>query len=106
MTPVAHYVKLTSLTHKQCKSQTNTALGLQNCLKILKVDTMKETHGYDDKGILYHINRENEREYKATVIPKTLVNTILKEMYHITTLVILVLINLIHLSKGTTTGLR
>ena len=32
---------------------------------------MKETYGYDDKGILYHINRENGREYKATVVPKT-----------------------------------
>ena len=43
MTSVAHYVKLTSLTHKHCKNQTNTALGLQNCLRILKVDIMKET---------------------------------------------------------------
>ena len=69
------------LTDTQTLQKSNTALGLQNCLKILKVDTMKETYGYDDKGILYHINRENGREYKATVVPKTLVNTVLKEMH-------------------------
>ena len=42
---------------------------------------MKETHGYDDKGILYHINRENGREYTATVVPKVLVKTVPKEMH-------------------------
>ena len=41
---------------------------------------MKRTHGYDDKGILYQINRVNGREYKATVVPKVLVQTILREM--------------------------
>ena len=41
----------------------------------------RDSYGYDDKGILYHINRENGREYKATVVPKTLVNTVLKEMH-------------------------
>ena len=42
MAPVAYHVKLTSLIHKHCKCQKNTALGLQNCLNVLKVDTMKE----------------------------------------------------------------
>ena len=36
---------------------------------------------YDDDGLLYHINRENGREYKATVVPKTLIKTILQEMH-------------------------
>ena len=41
----------------------------------------RDSYGYDDKGILYHINRENGREYKATVVPKVLVQTILREMH-------------------------
>ena len=42
---------------------------------------MKGTHGYDDTGLLYQINWENSKEYKATVIPKTLIKTILQEMH-------------------------
>ena len=41
----------------------------------------RDSYGYDDKGILYHINRENGREYKATVVPRVLVKTVLKEMH-------------------------
>ena len=41
----------------------------------------RDSYGYDDKGILHHINRENGREYKATVVPKVLVKTVLKEMH-------------------------
>ena len=41
----------------------------------------RDSYGYDDKRILYHINRENGREYKATVVPKILVKTVLKEMH-------------------------
>ena len=41
----------------------------------------KDSYGYDEKGILYHINQENGREYKATVVPKLLVQTVLKEMH-------------------------
>ena len=41
----------------------------------------RDSYGYDDKGILYHINRENGKEYKATVVPKVLVQTVLKEMH-------------------------
>ena len=29
----------------------------------------KDSYGYDEKGILYHINRENGSKYKATVVP-------------------------------------
>ena len=41
----------------------------------------RDSYGYDDKGILYHINRDNGKEYKATVVPKVLVQTVLKEMH-------------------------
>ena len=33
----------------------------------------KDSYGYDDDGLLYHINRENSKEYKAMIIPKTLI---------------------------------
>ena len=39
------------------------------------------SYGYDDTGLLYHINRENGKEYKATVIRKTLIKTVLQEMH-------------------------
>ena len=41
----------------------------------------RDSYGYDDTGLLYHINRENGKEYKATVIPKTLIKTILQQMH-------------------------
>lgn len=41
----------------------------------------RESYGYDDNGLLYHVNRENGKEYKATVIPKELIKTILSEMH-------------------------
>ena len=60
----------------------------KHCIRIAKLINEPKTrfherdsYGYDDKGILYHINRENGREYKATVVPKVLVETILREMH-------------------------
>ena len=41
----------------------------------------RDSYGYDDTDILYHVNRENGREYKATVLPKILVKTVLQEMH-------------------------
>ena len=41
----------------------------------------RDSYGYDDDGLLYNINRKNSKEYKATVIPKTLIKTILQEMH-------------------------
>ena len=32
--------------------------------------------------LLYHINRENGKEYKATVIPRSLIKTVLQEMHN------------------------
>ena len=37
----------------------------------------RDSYGYDGTGLLYHINQENGKEYKATVILKTLIKTIL-----------------------------
>ena len=41
----------------------------------------RDSYGYDDTGLLYHINRENSKEYNAMVIPKTLIKTVLQEMH-------------------------
>ena len=42
----------------------------------------RDSYVYDDTGLLYHINRENGKEYKVTVIPKTLIKTVLQEMHN------------------------
>ena len=42
----------------------------------------RDSYGYDDTGLLYHINRENDKECKAMVIPKTLIKTVLQEMHN------------------------
>ena len=42
---------------------------------------MKETYGYDTTCLLYHLKKENGRDYKATIVPKVLIPTVLKEMY-------------------------
>ena len=44
--------------------------------KFPKRDRYKE-----EKNILYHTNIENGKEYKAVVVPKHLVPTVLKEMH-------------------------
>ena len=41
----------------------------------------RNSYGCEDSGLLYHINRENGKEYKATVIWKILIKTILQEMH-------------------------
>ena len=42
----------------------------------------RDSYQYDDTSLFYHINRENSKEYKATVIPKTLIKTVLQEMHN------------------------
>ena len=42
----------------------------------------RDSYGYDNTGLLYHINRENGKEYKATVIPKTLIKTVFQEVHN------------------------
>ena len=48
----------------------------KHCIRIAKLMAdpksrynERDAYGYDDKGILYHINRDNGKEYKATVVP-------------------------------------
>ena len=41
----------------------------------------RDSYGYTNDGFLYHINRENGKEYKATVVTKVLIKTVLKEMH-------------------------
>ena len=41
----------------------------------------RDSYGYDDSGLLYHLNRENGKEFKATVVPKSLIKTVLQEMH-------------------------
>ena len=41
----------------------------------------KDSYGYDTAGLLYHINKENGKEHKATIISKVLIKTVLQEMH-------------------------
>ena len=41
----------------------------------------RDSYGYTNDGLLYHISRENGKEYKATVVPKVLIKTVLNEMH-------------------------
>ena len=41
----------------------------------------RNSYGYDNTGLLYHVNKENGREYKATIVPKVLIQTVLMEMH-------------------------
>ena len=33
----------------------------------------RDSYGYDSTDLLYHINKENGKEYKATIVPKVLI---------------------------------
>ena len=61
----------------------------KHCIRIAKMleDPRSRFHerdcyGYDDTGLLYHIKRENSKEYKVVVIHKTLIKTILQDMHN------------------------
>ena len=41
----------------------------------------RDSYGYNNTGLLYHINKENGKEYKATLVPKILIKTVLQEMH-------------------------
>ena len=41
----------------------------------------RDSYGYDTDGLLYHINKENGKEYKAIIVPKVLIKTVLQEMH-------------------------
>ena len=93
------------LTDTQTLQKSNTALGLQNCLKILKVDTMKGTlMGMMIKGFYTMLTEKMGGNTKQQYYQRHLL--ILSSKKCMTTLAILVLVKLIHLSKGTTSDLR
>ena len=59
----------------------------KHCIRIAKLMAdpksrfnERDSYGYDDSGLLYHLNRENGKEFKATVVPKSLIKTVLQEM--------------------------
>ena len=41
----------------------------------------RDSYGYDDSGLFNHLNRENGKEFKATVVPMSLIKTVLQEMH-------------------------
>ena len=41
----------------------------------------RDSYGYDNTGLLYHINKENGKEYKSTIVPQVLIKTVLQEMH-------------------------
>ena len=42
----------------------------------------RDLYVYTNGSLLYHISRENGKEYKATVVPKVLITTVHKEMHN------------------------
>ena len=71
------------MTHTKALQQSE-----KHCIRIAKLMEdprsrfhERDSYGYDDDGLLYHINKENSKEYKATVFPKTLIKTVLQEMH-------------------------
>ena len=60
----------------------------KHCIRIAKLMEApksrfheRDSYAYDDTGLLYHINRENGKEYKAIVVPKVLIKTVHQEMH-------------------------
>ena len=41
----------------------------------------RDSYGYDSTGLSYHINKENGKKYKATIVPKVLIKTVLQERH-------------------------
>ena len=71
-----------------CEADLTNTKALQqsdkHCIRIAKlVENLRSrfhernSYGYDVMGLLYHINQENGKEYKTTVVPKTLMKTAL-----------------------------
>ena len=42
----------------------------------------RDLYGYDSTGLLYHINKENGKEYKCTIYHKVLIKTVPQEMHN------------------------
>ena len=41
----------------------------------------RDSYGYGSTGLLYHINEENGKEYKATIVPEVFIKTVLQEIH-------------------------
>ena len=41
----------------------------------------RDSYGHDTDCLLYYIKKENGKEYKATIVPKVLIKTVLQEMH-------------------------
>ena len=75
-----------------CEVDLTDAKALQqsdkHCIRIVKMleDPRsrfheRDSYGYDNTGLLYHINSKNSKEYEAMFIAKTLMKTVLQEMH-------------------------
>ena len=42
----------------------------------------RDSYCYTNDGLLYHISRDNGKEYKVAVAPKVLIKTVIKEMHN------------------------
>ena len=75
-----------------CEVDLNDTKALQqsdkHCIRIAKLMEdprssfhKRDSYGNDDTGLLYHINSENGKVFKAMAVPKALMKTILHEMH-------------------------
>ena len=60
----------------------------KHCIRIAKLMpdpksrfNERDSYGYDDSGLLYHLKRENSEEFKAIVVPKSLIKAVLQEIH-------------------------
>ena len=78
---INEYDKPTDICCSLCKIDLTNTKDLQqndkHCIRIAKLMSdpksrfnERDSYGYDDSGLLYHLNRENGKELKATVVPK------------------------------------
>ena len=79
---VAPCVKLIYLTPKALQQQDRFCIRIAKMMEDLKSRfNERDSYEYDNNGLLHHLNKENGREYKVTIVPKVLIPTVLKEMH-------------------------
>ena len=89
---INEYDKPTDICCSLCELDLTDTNELQqsdkHCIRIAKLMAdpkswfnERDSYGYDDSGLLYHLNRENVKEFKATAVPKSLIKTVLQEMH-------------------------
>ena len=83
--------KPTNFCYSLCEIDLTNTKELQqsakHCIRIAKLMAdpksrfnERDSYGYDS-GLLYHLNRENGKMFKSTVVPKNLIKTLLQEMH-------------------------